>query len=266
MGMSVEEAVKDIQTREEIFVVYSRASNLPYVSEGEESFADQVWFFASEDEIKEFGKKKAEEKIPLFAMKYEKKDYPKMYGLIFTMGADAIVWNNGEEQVEIELKKIVREPDLSSVDPQKRPLTNPTLQLAGAYFMQELRRPIGQDAPEEEKKARAIKLHELDEQLVANIRKSEYLVAMNPVDEESRKLSIPYLKNKDGKILQPAFSDVLEFQKFARGQKLRVAKVPFEKLEGLLIEQAEALVINPLGFNLPLNRDQLKKIAGYPAN
>ena len=29
-----------------------------------------------------------------------------------------------------------------------------------------------------------------------------------------------------------------------------------------MIEQAEALVVNPMGFNLVLNRDQLKKIIG----
>ena len=52
------------------------------------------------------------------------------------------------------------------------------------------------------------------------------------------------------------------FEKFARGKKLRLAKIPFDKLPTILIEQAEALVINPMGFNLILNRDQLKKING----
>ena len=75
-------------------------------------------------------------------------------------------------------------------------------------------------------------------------------------------MNIPYLKDKEGKILQPVFSDVLEFEKFAKGKRLRIAKVPFDKLPNVLIEQAEALVVNPLGFNLVLNRDQLKKIIG----
>lgn len=51
----------------------------------------------------------------------------------------------------------------------------------------------------------------------------------------------------------------MEFEKFAKGKKLRIAKVPFNKLPNILIEQAESLVINPMGFNLVLNRDQLKK-------
>ena len=76
------------------------------------------------------------------------------------------------------------------------------------------------------------------------------------------KVNIPYLKNKEGKILQPVFSDVLEYEKFARGKKLRIAKIPFVKLADIMIQQAEALVINPMGFNLVLNKEQIEKIAG----
>ena len=43
---------------------------------------------------------------------------------------------------------------------------------------------------------------------------------------------------------------------------MRVAKVPFAKLLDLMIEQAHAYVINPQGFNLVLDREQLKRIAG----
>lgn len=31
---------------------------------------------------------------------------------------------------------------MSKIEPTKRPLLNPTLQLSGLYFMQELRRPL----------------------------------------------------------------------------------------------------------------------------
>ncbi|MDY4693723.1 MAG: SseB family protein, partial [Blautia sp.] len=73
---------------------------------------------------------------------------------------------------------------------------------------------------------------------------------------------IPYLKNKKEEILQPVFTDVMELDKFLKGKKLRVVKVPFSKLPDLMIENANAYVINPMGFNLVLNKDQLKKIIG----
>ena len=60
----------------------------------------------------------------------------------------------------------------------------------------------------------------------------------------------------------PKQDDVMEFDKFARGKKLRAAKVPFAKLPGLIINQAKAFVINPMGFNLILDRVQLGKILG----
>lgn len=170
MGTSVEETIKEIQGRENIFVAYSQTTKLPYVTCGEESFNDQAWFFTEEEAIKEFGKKKIEEKVLLMGMRYEKKDFPKMYGLLFSIGVNTIMWNDGGEQMEIDLERIVRKPDLSKVEPQKRPLINPTLQLSGIYFMQELRRPVPQ---EEHKNLRA-----LEEEVIVNLRKSDFLVAM----------------------------------------------------------------------------------------
>ena len=51
MGISEQDAIKELQTRETIFVAYSQATKLPYVICDEESFNDQVWVFATEEEI-----------------------------------------------------------------------------------------------------------------------------------------------------------------------------------------------------------------------
>ncbi len=203
MGISVEEAVKEIQGRESVFIVYSQATKLPYVTCGEETYNDQVWFFANEDQLKEFGKKKIEEKNLVMGMRYDKKDFPRMYGLLFSIGANTVIWNRDEEQIEVDLEKIVRKPDLEKMEPAKRPLINPTLQLSGIYFMQQLRRPVD----EEERKK--INLRELEEELIVNLKKSEFLVAMEPDPEAPKRRMITYLKNKDGKILKTVFSDVM---------------------------------------------------------
>ena len=60
MGISEQDAIKELQTRDAVFVAYSQATKLPYVICDEESFNDQVWVFATEEEIKAFGKKKLE--------------------------------------------------------------------------------------------------------------------------------------------------------------------------------------------------------------
>ena len=255
MGISEQDAIKELQTRDAIFVAYSQATKLPYVICDEESFNDQVWVFATEEEIKEFGKKKLGEKILLMGMKYEKKDYPRFYGTLYAIGVNSVVWVDGENKAEVDLTSIARQADFSQLEPKKQPLFNSTLQLSGIYFMQELRRPI-------KKEERTANLREMEEELIVNLRKSEFLIAMATDPEEPKKVNIPYLKNKEGDILQPAFTDVMEFDKFARGKKLRAAKVPFAKLPGLLIGQAKAFVINPMGFNLILDREQLGRILG----
>lgn len=254
MGMSVEEAVKELQTRERFFVAYAQATKLPYVTCDEESFNDQAWIFATEEEIKEFGKKKLEDKVLLMGMRYDKKDFPRFYGTLYAIGVNSVVWNDGENHVEVELEKIARQADFSKLEPEKRPLLNPTLQLSGIYFMQELRRPV--------KKEERQKVRELEEELIVNVRRAEYLLALDVNPEDPKKVNIPYLKDKEGKILQPVFTDVMEFEKFARGKKLRLMKVPFQKLPELMMQQAENCVINPMGFNLILSREQLTKIIG----
>ena len=76
-------------------------------------------------------------------------------------------------------------------------MLNPTLQLSGIYFMQELRRPV-------EKEERH-NMREKEEELLANLKRSEFLVAMNPPGDDPKKISLPYLKNKDGKNFPACF-------------------------------------------------------------
>lgn len=42
-----------------------------------------------------------------------------MYGLLYAVGVNSLVWNNGSEEIEVDLDKIVRQPDLSKVEPEK---------------------------------------------------------------------------------------------------------------------------------------------------
>ena len=177
MGITEQEAIKELQTRDEIFVAYSQATKLPYVICDQESFNDQVWVFATEEEIKAFGKKKLEDKILLMGMKYEKKDYPRFYGTLYAIGVNSVVWVDGENQIEVELTRIARQADFSQLEPKKQPLFNSTLQLSGIYFMQELRRPI-------KKEERTVNLREMEEELIVNLKKSEFLVAMATDPEE----------------------------------------------------------------------------------
>ena len=93
---------------------------------------------------------------------------------------------------------------------------NPTLELSGIYFMQELRRPV--------EKEQHGNLRELEEELLVNMRKSQYLVAMEVNEEDPKQIRIPYLKNKNEEILQPVFTDVMELEKFTKGRSFGLLK------------------------------------------
>lgn len=149
-----------------------------------------------------------EEKVLLMGMKFTKKDYPRLYGTFYAIGVNTVVWVDGEDKIEIDLPDIAKQADMSKIEPAKRPLLNPTLELSGIYFMQELRRPVEKDQHGN--------LRELEEELIVNLKKSEYLVAMNVDPEDPKKINIPYLKNKKEEILQPVFTDVMELEKFTK--------------------------------------------------
>ena len=48
MGISKQEAVKELQNRERVYVAYAQATKLPYVTCDEETFNDQAWVFSTE--------------------------------------------------------------------------------------------------------------------------------------------------------------------------------------------------------------------------
>lgn len=263
MGISKEEAIRALQTRDIFFAAYSMATRLPYVSCDEESFNDQAWVFATEEGVKEFGRKRMEDKDLVMGMRFEKKDFLRFYGILYSIGVNSVIWNNGGESLEVELKEIARQADYSKLEPARQPLFNSTLQLSGIYYMQALRRPVDKKQQEDREfmAERQENIRELAEEFLVNLQKAEFLIALDVDPNDPKKVNIPYLKDKKEQILQPAFTDVLELQKFVGTKKYRIARVTFDKLPGMMIQQAAAFVINPMGFNLPLTREQMKQLA-----
>ena len=65
MAISKEDAIKELQNRDMVYVAYSQFTKLPYVKCDEETFNDQAWIFSTEEGIKEFGKKLLDDKVLL---------------------------------------------------------------------------------------------------------------------------------------------------------------------------------------------------------
>lgn len=237
--------LEKLRTSEEVFLIFSKCTNMPYVFCDPETYNDQIYVYYKEEDAREAAKHYMEdEKIPVQILKLPKEQFLSFYSSLYLMGVNAIIVNQGVEgEMEIQLEELVRRPDYSNLPKDKVKVENPQLHLTAMYFMQELRKA--------EKPVVTPQLKELEEEMTANLRKGTFVV---PVQEDKK---IPFLKMKNEDIYQPIFTDASEFNKFNRERKFRGAVVPFADLYKILLEQSHGFVINPLGFHLVVTRQQV---------
>ena len=249
--------IKKIQKRETMLVAYCGFTGMPLVVCDPETFNDQVWIFETEALLQEFAKKYTERKILLRGVQYKNEQFLQFFSSLFTIGVNELVFVDEGSTTNIELEELIKRPDYSKLKKEEVPILNPELQLTGIYFMQEASRPI----PNEEKE----NLKELEEELAANMVKAKYLVAIElnegPESDaeklKSKQYKLPILKNKKEEILQPIFTDPVEFQKFSRGKKLKAIGIPYADLSKLLVKDAKGFMLNPAGYHILMPKELL---------
>ena len=242
------ELIQKIQTREEVFALFSRATRQPFVICDAESFNDQVWIFEDKEDLEKAAQPIAAEKNAVAGIKVENKSFLNFYTTLYTLG---VVYHEKDKKTELELEEIVREPDFSVLPEEKRPLLNPQLQLSAIYFMQEFRRDV--------EMSEKTSLPELEEEVAANVVKSKFLLAVEKKGEEEN-VQVPYVKNQNGDVFQPVFTDAEEFRRFNQEGKFQALLVTFENMEKVLIPIAKGIVINPNSFNLILPKEKMNAL------
>lgn len=250
--------VKSIQRKPDFIVAYCGYTNMPFVLCDPDTFNDQVWIFDTEELLQEFAKAYTERKILLRGIKYLNKDFLGFFSLLFAIGVNELVFVNQAGKQLIEMEELVKKPDYSKLPPEKQPIFNPELQLTGLYFMQEMSRPV----PIEEKSG----LQEMEEELAANLSKGRYILPVELLpgpDSDANKLKnrqyrIPILKNKNGDVLQPLFTDMPELAKFNKGNQFKALVVPFGHLPRLLVKDSRGFVLNPAGFHIAMPRELIE--------
>lgn len=249
--------IKKIQKRTDMIVAYCGFTGMPLVVCDPETFNDQVWIFETEALLQEFAKKYTERKVLLKGIQYKNAQFLQFFSSLFTIGVNELVFVNEGSTTSIELDSLVKRPDYSKLKKEQVPILNPELQLTGLYFMQEASRPV----PNEEKE----NLKELEEELAANMVKGKYLVGIElnegPESDaeklKNKQYKLPILKNKNGDVLQPIFTDPVEFQKFARGKNLKAIGVPFADLSKLMVKDAKGFMLNPAGYHIMMPKELL---------
>ena len=252
--------IKQLQTAEEMFAAFSPTTRHPFVTCDEESYNDQVHIFLDESQACCFAESYDERKIPITVGKIPQAQFLNFYARLYNLGINAVVLHDKNTATELALESIVkREPDISKIPPEKRPIVNPELQLTALYLLQELRRQI----PQEEKQGLAA----LDEELVAHLMKARFLSAAVPAPDgvdtdEKKQIQFPLIKSKNGDMYQTLFTDMYELKTFDPEQKLRPLALSFADLDKLLIKESKGYILNPGSYAITLRREQLDKFNG----
>lgn len=247
----MEQAMR-IPQLEQLFVIFGAGTRLPFVTCDEEDFTDQIWTFVEEEKAKHYVDVRRENfQDALAVVKVPKEQMLPFFSGLFAYGIDIIMFQEEERLTKLPLDKLVRHPDLSKIPEEKRPFLNPQMQLSGIHFMQEMHR--------KERNAQA--LHEYEEEMAANIVRSRFLVPHEidgdaPLPDGSN-IRIPCVKNQEGQLFQPIFTDGSELIKFDREKKLRASAIAFMDIQKAMGKEVKGIVINPMSLNIILMADKI---------
>ena len=133
--------IKRLQGLEEMFVSFAQTTRMPFVECDEETFDDQVYLFADEDDAKNWAREYGEKNIPLTTVKVGKDQMLMVYTSFHLMGVNRVVFHNGAGFSYLPLDQIV---SLKHPEGAKDgfPGKNGTLQLTMIYFLQEDRKSV----------------------------------------------------------------------------------------------------------------------------
>ncbi len=241
-----QETLAALRNPGELYVVMSGVTRLPFVACDEETYDDEVFLYYRNEDAQDKARALMEQKYLTAVAKLEDKQLLPFYTGLYTMGVNCLAVNYGTDtQISIQLPDLVVRKTPEQLPEGKKFVENPALHLTAIYFMQEMRRQAKPQPTEE--------LKELQEELLAHYSKGTFIIA---IQEDKQ---IPVLKQKNGDIYQPVFTDMLELQKFSKGQKMRTAVVPAAKIPDILVGASRGVVINPLGVNVQLQVAKRKK-------
>lgn len=228
-----------LRKTEELYVIVSMATRMPFVRCDEETFDDEVLLYYRLSDAQDRSKALNQENYLTTIVKVEEEQRLGFYTNLYVMGVNSLAVNYGTDmQTHVQLESLVTRRKPNQIPENQQIIENPALHLTTLYFTQELRH-MSTPQPTDH-------LVELQEEMIAHFQSSTLLVA---VREDGQ---TPLLKLEDGTVFQPVFTDIIEFQKFDQQQGLKAAIVPSVKVAEMLVPEAKGVVINPFGVNMQL--------------
>lgn len=272
--MDKNERIQRIQEMTKGYTVFSLYTRLPYVECEKEELYDQAYLFESAEDAEAMGKEYFEEKIRLTLQELTTKDMPvcgtdgsvktvkvnqirQYLYLIRQLGVNAVCYKPlNEEATTIPLMEILPKELAKPLDPEVDKMTQ--IQLSGIYLAQELRR--------DPKEPNIDKLIELTNDYYETLVNSNILLpVMVPEGKEKEEYlnlgecQLPYVKSGEHTFLA-VFTDPREVESYVQGQNPRVVPIPFSDIEKICPAACAGCMVNPMGFSLPLNKEDFRKI------
>lgn len=243
MTESVKQTILKLQKAESVYVIASLCTRMPYVECDGETYDDQILLYFEAEDAKREAQKLIEKKIPVKLVKLGNSAILPFLVNLFPMGVNCVVIDLGAgESVAAQLSEIVRCPEGMNLPEGKQRVENPELHLTAIYFTQELKRMKEPQRKEE--------LKELHEEMISHFQKGRYLIAAREEDN-----GIPLLKQANGDLFHPLFTDVQEFQKFCainKNEKFKPGIIEAKNIIKILAPNAKGVALNPMGVNVQL--------------
>lgn len=262
MALTKDQAIGILKNTKKLFVPYSAPGRLPFVVCDSDSGRNMLYVFDSQEGLDRFGAVQRNLRNLILGKRYKTKEFPLLYGMIYSLGVDSLVLYSGNDQTEVELQEVFTLPDYSKKPEEKRPLFNRDLQVAGIYFTQACCMIVSEEEQKDQDflARRDNGLMALQNVLMETVKKSTFLLAQKYDPRHPELVRFPSVVKEDGRVFQSVFSDTMELQRTTGGKGFDVSTVTFDKLGDILVSEASAIVINPLGINLVLPREQLLEL------
>lgn len=232
-------AAEMLRKADAVYMILSLCTRMPYVVCDAETYDDEILLFFEEEAAKKVAEKLLKEKEPVQAVKVEKKDLLAFFVSLIPLGVNCLLVNRDmPTEVAIQLDEIIRR---KNPEDGKVLVENPQLHLTALYFMQEIRKM--------QKPEMSGELSELHEEMMVHYQRGSYII---PVKENAGTL---VMKQKNGQVFQPVFTDIQEYKKFLgmnKDKEIKTAVLPADKIAGILAPEAAGVVVNPFGVNLQL--------------
>lgn len=236
------EVIQRLKDAERLYVLVSGCTREPYVICDPETYDDETYLFFDLEDAADKAEELTQDKIPVSAARLESGQMLTLYTALNTMGVNALLVSEGEEEWRIQISDFVRRDKPAPDTDTHLWVENPELHLTAIYYIQELRREADRENS---------RLEEWQEEISNYFAKGSYIV---PVQKEGN--GIPVIKLDDGQVYQAICTDMIQYQKFDKDHELRPVAVTADKIPQILVDEANGVLLNPMGIRMPL---QVKK-------